>query len=228
MEGLAIQLVIMTILGGISAAIASSKGRTPVGWFFGGFFLGLIGLIIVACLSNLNEEQSHRDHQSRENRRLREQLRQERMKGEAFRQHALSRLDSHDQQLGVDTRQTYQALPGFAEEHPLLEAHSELDQLSAAQEDDEPARPSWDPSAFNATSAPAPAPRPRVNPSIEQAPRQWHYEEAGQPIGPIPESQLVSLARSGRITGATLVWTEELGDWKAAGQIRALKPFIRA
>ena len=30
--------------------IAGNKNRSVVGWFFGGLFLGLIGLIIVACL----------------------------------------------------------------------------------------------------------------------------------------------------------------------------------
>jgi len=30
--------------------IASYKGRSVVGWLFGGLFLGLIGLIIVSCL----------------------------------------------------------------------------------------------------------------------------------------------------------------------------------
>ena len=30
--------------------IASYKGRSVVGWFFGGLFLGLIGLLIVSCL----------------------------------------------------------------------------------------------------------------------------------------------------------------------------------
>ena len=45
--------VVSTILCPI---IAHNKGRSAVGWFFGGLLLGGIGLIIMACLSNKNEE----------------------------------------------------------------------------------------------------------------------------------------------------------------------------
>ena len=49
---------IVTVLGIISTIIsviacpiiAANKGRSVVGWIFGGFFLGFIGLIIVSCL----------------------------------------------------------------------------------------------------------------------------------------------------------------------------------
>ena len=34
--------------------IAHYKGRSAVGWFFGGLFLNGLGLIIVSCLSNKN------------------------------------------------------------------------------------------------------------------------------------------------------------------------------
>ena len=105
-------LIIMFICGVIAAVIASGKDRSKVGWFFGGFFLGLIGIIIVACLSNLKEEQQYRDHTANERRRLREQLRQERLKNEAFRQYTGARLDEHDEHLGIETRSTDQALAG--------------------------------------------------------------------------------------------------------------------
>ena len=38
-------------------------------------------------------------------RRLREQIKQERMKNQGFQQHVRKRLDRHDEELGVDTRQ---------------------------------------------------------------------------------------------------------------------------
>ena len=49
---------IFTIIGFINTLIstivcpiiAGYKNRSVVGWIFGGMFLGLIGLIIVACL----------------------------------------------------------------------------------------------------------------------------------------------------------------------------------
>ncbi len=51
-------MTILTVLGVINTIIstiacpiiAGYKNRSIVGWLFGGFFLGLIGLIIVACL----------------------------------------------------------------------------------------------------------------------------------------------------------------------------------
>ena len=110
---LSIHLILGTITGAIGALIASSKGRNAVGWFFGGFFLGLIGLIIVAVLPNLKRQREYEAQLARENRRLREQVKQERIKNESFRRYTTGRLDVHDQALGLDTR-TAQALPGTA------------------------------------------------------------------------------------------------------------------
>lgn len=104
-------LVLLIILGAICAAIAASKGRNAVGWFFVGFAAGLIGLILILCMSNLKTEEQQRTQMQSEQHRLREQLRQERMKTETFRRYALDRLDTHDQLLGTDTR-TRAALPG--------------------------------------------------------------------------------------------------------------------
>ena len=42
-------LIGSTVMGIVCAVIAKKKGRSGA-WFFGGFFLGLIGLIIVLCL----------------------------------------------------------------------------------------------------------------------------------------------------------------------------------
>lgn len=43
--------IINTVISMIACPIiAGHKNRSVAGWFFGGLFLGLIGLIIVACL----------------------------------------------------------------------------------------------------------------------------------------------------------------------------------
>jgi len=123
---LGMQLIILAVTGAIAAAIASSKGRSVIGWFFGGFFLGIIGIVIVAVLPNLKEQREKEMYAERENRRLREQLRQERLKQEAFRQHTATRLDVHDEQLGLDTRTANQ---------PLLTSQSQ----AAGQLDADPA-----------------------------------------------------------------------------------------
>ena len=117
-----IQLLFVVIIGVGCMLIAKSKGRNQVGWFFGGFFLGLLGLIIIACLPNLKEKAERDAQLDRENRRLREQLRQERIKADSFRQHTQTRLDTHDAQLGVDTRSTAPLLEATAtpDDNPLL------------------------------------------------------------------------------------------------------------
>lgn len=60
---LIIGIIITAISTIVCPIIASSKGRSVVGWLFGGFLLGGIGLIIVACLSNLNKEAERRAEQ---------------------------------------------------------------------------------------------------------------------------------------------------------------------
>ena len=60
MQGLGVIEILGTIVTIISMIacpiIAHGKGRSAIGWFFGGLFLGGIGLIIVACLSDKSEQ----------------------------------------------------------------------------------------------------------------------------------------------------------------------------
>jgi hypothetical protein len=251
---LVIQLIAGVVCGAIAAAVASSKGRSAVGWFFGGFFLGIIGVIIVSCMSNLNETKRRDQHIQQENRRLREQLMQEQIKGEAFRRHAAARLDTHDNQLGVDTRSivsalpapdgTYgvQALPDFSgQQQPMFPQQAQPQQAFPQQGYPQQAYPQQgypqpvsqqvpnrvevvnprDMSVGGAAAADA-TPRVRVGPS-----REWHYEYQGSTRGPVNDRQLVELAREGQIIGSTLIWTEQLGDWKPAQQVKALQPYLR-
>lgn len=131
LAGLVILLLIAVIVGGVCAAIANAKGRHVWGWFFiglGGGFFGMfacvfwVPILVVAVLPNLNEQRERDAYAERENRRLREQLRQERMKSEAFRQHTQTRLDMHDNHLGLDTRSANAALPSNADRGGLLES----------------------------------------------------------------------------------------------------------
>ncbi|MCG8586687.1 MAG: DUF4339 domain-containing protein [Pirellulales bacterium] len=199
-------LFIMCSIGGVCAAIANSKGRSGVGWFFVGFFFGLIAIIIVACLSNLKEERAHRQHVENSNRRLREQLQQERIKNQAFHQHTLQRLDTHDNQLGVNTRPTNQ----IAYESDPMDFLQQLEGNSSTSDE----------LVVQPMSPPAPP--------TQTSRRQWHYEEGGQTLGPVSESELLSLFRSGRLHDATLIWTEQLGEWKQAGQIEGLQKVLRS
>lgn len=98
------QLVILIIFGVVCMFIAQAKGRSMVGWFFVGFLTGLIGLIIILCMSDLKAEEQKEAHMLNEQRRLREQLRQERMRNRSFQEYANNRMDAHDESLQLDTR----------------------------------------------------------------------------------------------------------------------------
>lgn len=45
--------VIMLLGAGLSALIASSKNRNPVGWMVLGLLFPLVGIIVIACQSKL-------------------------------------------------------------------------------------------------------------------------------------------------------------------------------
>lgn len=98
------RLVILAIFGIICAVIASYKGRSVVAWFFIGFLIGVFGLIVLLVISNLKTAKAKEEHVEMEQRRLREQLRQERLKTEQFRKFTQVRLDTHDRELDIDTR----------------------------------------------------------------------------------------------------------------------------
>ena len=56
--------------------------------------------------------------------------------------------------------------------------------------------------------------------------RHWRYVFKGEASDPISESRLLAMLRSGELEAASLVWTEDLGDWKAVSDVKALKPFL--
>lgn len=128
---MAVILIINAIVGGLCAAIASSKGRSAVGWFFIGFFFGLVALIIVLVLSNLKDERRRFEEISADRRRLKEQLRQERLKSESFRRYATERIDTHDRVLGVNTKTVPELAPGADGAVPAL-PRADLDPLVTA------------------------------------------------------------------------------------------------
>ncbi len=193
-----IQLIVGVVCGIIAALIASSKGRNVVGWFFVGFFIGLIGVIIIACLSNLKQQRAKEQSSARERHRLREQLRQERLKNEAFRRHSAGRLDAHDGALNMDTR-SQTALPAN---------ESALRQLAGAVD---PVLPPEAPPV----SAPPPPPSSGM---------QWYYENAGQAVGPVSELAIRGLLNNRTITPDTLVWAENFVDWKPVREIPTFRP----
>lgn len=55
----------------------------------------------------------------------------------------------------------------------------------------------------------------------------WHYVDDGRAVGPIEFPDLRRLWRSGEIGGSTLVWNEELEDWRALRDVPALEEGLR-
>lgn len=224
---LIIGLVIRFIFAVITAAVAKSKGRSVLGWFFCGLLFALLATIIVACLPNLKEKRRREEYLDQQNRRLREQLMQEQIKNEAFRRHAAARLDSHDQQLGVDTRSNNPAIAG-------PEAGSQFAFLNAP---DSATAPDFTTQPEYAVGAPrtevvtstSHSLQSEAETSVPVAPkRTWHYEVDGRTHGPISGQELAALATDGKIVGSTLIWTEQFGqDWKPASTVKALAPYLR-
>jgi hypothetical protein len=220
-----LNIIIMVVCGIIAAAIASSKGRSVAGWFFGGFFLSWIGIIIVAVLPNLNQQQAIQAHADRERHRLREQLRQERMKNEAFRQYTMGRLDEHDHQLGVDTRshhpgltggQGMQALPPVHADESAAGSGSSLQQLNGQLAENN--QQNTNPVAQNMYQQAA----------GENAKPVWYYEMSGQSVGPVTEDDIHRLLQHGQLDGRSLLWAPSLTDWTAAGQVNRFRTSVRA
>ena len=191
-------LIFGTIMGGAVAAIAHGKGRSPVGWFFVGFLLGIIGLVIVLVVSNVNQEKYLRARQDEENRRLREQLRQERIKHETLREYAMRRLDAHDGALGMDTR-SLQALPTEN-------------------------APNYLPYASVGAGSPRPGGEGEETSPLQAAPQPphsnaWYYEQNGETRGPVPPETIQSLLADGQLSSHSLLWADHLPDWRPAAVI---------
>jgi hypothetical protein len=130
--------IIALILGIICAVIANGKGRSAIGWFFIGFFFGLFGLIVLLVVGNLNEAKQKEIEMENRQRRLREQLRQERIKNDQFRNHAQLRLDKHDDALGIETR-NIQPLFDTKDIEQLNDSYIPLEQTGLENEqEDEP------------------------------------------------------------------------------------------
>jgi hypothetical protein len=183
-----------------------------VGWFFGGFFLHIVGVVLVAVLSDLKQQRAEREHIEQESRRLREKISQEQVKNDAFRHHAAKRLDIHDSHLGIDSRQANPALPGPEEEFLSLP-----DSTRVATDHDE--RHRQEPDCRTLT---------RPAPPVLPGRRRWHYACNGETVGPVAEGELLTKLRLGHLDGSTLVWTEDMENWKEAKQITVLKAHLRS
>jgi len=110
-----LNIVVMVVFGGICAAIAHERGRSPIGWFVVGAIFSCLGLILLLVLPNLKQQEAQQSRMRSENRRLRERLRKERMVSDERHAATNQRLAVHDEALGVDTM-------GAGEEHGTIDS----------------------------------------------------------------------------------------------------------
>jgi type II secretory pathway pseudopilin PulG len=181
--------VVAAIFGIICALIAYSKGRNPIGWFFIGFLIGVFGLILVLVVSNLKEARQKEAHVQMEQRRLSEQLRQERLKSEQLRKHTQVRLDAHDRELKIDTRHIGPLLQK-ADLQPILESGQGSSEETLRAGGDTRSR-GW----------------------------YWYSQEGDNAAGPVSLEKLRQLIAEGKIDSSTWVWHESLDEWTAAGEV---------
>ncbi|MCA9003280.1 MAG: DUF4339 domain-containing protein, partial [Planctomycetes bacterium] len=100
---LGIQLFIMAIFGLICAAIANSRGRSPVGWFFIGFFFGCLGLIVLFVIQDLKAEAMKEERRNRQFSRIEQRQTRDRASIDRRLETHNRRISAHDQAMGVDT-----------------------------------------------------------------------------------------------------------------------------
>lgn len=91
------------LLAIICALIAPGRGRSALAWFFLGLLFNCIALVILLLLPDLKAEDDAAHGTNTELRRLREQLKKERMVADERHGEHGTRLDAHDRALGIDT-----------------------------------------------------------------------------------------------------------------------------
>jgi len=115
---LLLQFVITTCFGVACALIAKQRGRSPVGWFFVGFFASCVGLILVLVLPDLKKQQAEFERLKAQNRMLKERLDKDRMVADQRHGEIAGRLRAHDRVLGLDTAQAADAPEQLSEGAP--------------------------------------------------------------------------------------------------------------
>ncbi len=102
-EMILIQVVIRVIFGAVCALIASNRGRSAVAWFLIGALIACLGLIILLVIPDLKLQEERERLIALEHRRLREQIRKNRMVSDQRHAEVGRRLGAHDRVLQLDT-----------------------------------------------------------------------------------------------------------------------------
>jgi hypothetical protein len=94
----------LLLLACLIAWMASTKGRSPVGWFLLGVFFNVFALVLLVLLPDLEVEQRRAERLSHREQRLREEFKNHRQRTQVELAEAHARLDVHDRLAAVDTR----------------------------------------------------------------------------------------------------------------------------
>jgi len=199
---MAVGLILNVVFGAICAVVASGRGRSAVGWFFIGFFFGCLGLIILLVIPDLRIEEQRRGRLNRENRRLREQLRKDRMVADARHDDASRRLQAHDRALGVDTAPARPDLIGGEQE---VAGQIQVGQPAASAGVGPPFVHSASPGG-----------------GLDHRASQWYFADAEGRQGPVSFTVLRSVWAQGAINAETYVWAEGMTDWLAIASVDGL------
>jgi TM2 domain-containing membrane protein YozV len=54
----------------------------------------------------------------------------------------------------------------------------------------------------------------------------WHYQLGAQQLGPVPFQTLIPMIQNATITASTLVWTDPMPQWAAAGTLPQFGPYF--
>lgn len=98
-----LELLLILFGGVIIAIIAHHRGRNVYGWFFLGVFFFCLAFILILVLPDLREQNQREQRLLDENRRLKEQVRKDRMIADQRDLQVRRRLDAHDNALSMDT-----------------------------------------------------------------------------------------------------------------------------
>jgi len=97
------QILVHAAFGAACALIADSRGRSGVAWFFLGFFLTCIALVLVCVLPDLRKDRERIERFEHETRRLHARVTKERHVADKRYADVQRRLGVHDDRLRVDT-----------------------------------------------------------------------------------------------------------------------------
>lgn len=172
------------VCGAICAAIASGRGRSGVGWFFIGFFFGCLPIIILLVLPDLTKEQAKYDRVKKENRRLKETVKKDRMIADSRQRATNLRLTAHDRALDLDT--------------------SPMNQIEGGQASGQPKQ------IVSQTEQPPPIP---PSPSSGGASARWFYVHDDVQVGPMDLQGLQSAYEAGILQAETLIWRAGMDEW---------------